>query len=526
MCVLLALPAGAWGAPAEPFDFELAPRGSEAAAAGAGVRSRPLRTPRAFNLVGLRWRGRGAPRIALRVRGARGWSRWQAVGSHAAGSSDPLWVGTASAVQYRLSRPVAGLRLHFVNVASQLRRVRGEAAQDAQPAVVGRAEWGASACPPRAAPDYGAVKSVHVHHTISLNDYSPAEAPGIVLAVCRYHRNSNGWNDIGYNALVDKYGVLYEGRAGGLDQPVIGAQAQGFNAQTAGIASIADHTTVGAAPETLNALAAYIRWKLQIHGQPLFGPVTLTSAGGSASRYPAGRRVALERVIGHRDTGLTACPGELLYAQLGELRTLVASGVPALPTTFTRLSATLADFKVGYRDPVPVTGLLTGPGGALAGETVEVQVNGDGAWKTVATTTTVADGALATELRPRKRLYVRLRYLGRAGLRRASSARLLLHVRPLIQLRRPAAKGRPDTRVVVRGRVAPRKRALRLVLQQRVRGRWRKVGDRSVRVRRGRFATSFVPAFAARYRYAVIAPNDEHTDRGSTGWLSLSTSPA
>ena len=128
--------------------------------------------------------------------------------------------------------------------------------------MVSRAAWGADKCRPRAKPSYGTVRAAYVHHTVSLNDYTPEEAPGIVLAICRYHRNSNGWNDIGYQALVDKYGVLYEGRAGGLDKPVLGAHAQGYNAQATGIASIGDNTAVGLSDTALDSLADYIRWKL------------------------------------------------------------------------------------------------------------------------------------------------------------------------------------------------------------------------------------------------------------------------
>ena len=366
------------------------------------------------------------------------------------------------------------------------------------------------------------MKAVHVHHTVSLNDYAPADGPAIVLAICRFHRNSNGWDDIGYNALVDKYGVLYEGRAGGLDQPVIGAQAQGFNAETAGIASIADHTSVGATPETLDALARYIRWKLQVHAQPLSGPVELRSSGGSATKYPAGARVTVERVIGHRDTGKTACPGELLYAQLDDLRAMVASGVATVPGAAARLSATLADYRVDFGEAVPVTGLLSGPDGVpLPGEQVELQVSADGRWTTSRRVLSAADGTFATELKPRKRMYVRLRYPGRAELRGAFSTRLLLRLRPVIALQSPPRRAAAGTRVPVQGSVGPRKGVVYLVLQQEVGGRYRRVGATAVRVRRGRFRTSFVPAFRDRYRYSVVAKPDDDTDRGTTGWLPL-----
>ena len=537
LCALLTLPAAASGQGRGPFDFELPARSDQAHAASGSAASEMLNTPRRFNLVGLRWRGRAAPAIRLRVRRAGGkWSRWQEVEAHSdhnpdrrrgepvASASDPLWVGSADAVQYRISRRVEGLRLHFVNVASELRGAR--AAQDPQPPMVSRKDWGAAKCRPREAPDYGSVKAVHVHHTVSLNDYAPEDGPAIVLSVCRYHRNSNGWNDIGYNALVDKYGVLYEGRAGGLDQAVVGAQAQGFNSETAGIASIGDHTSVGATPETLSALASYIRWKLGVHGQPLAGPVTLRSSGGPLTKYPAGSRVTLERVIGHRDTGRTACPGALLYAQLDELRSMVATGVGAIPTFATRLSGTLADFSVDYGEVVPVTGLLLGPdGGPLVNEAVEVQTNGTGVWKTASVTATAPDGTFAAELRPRRRVYVRLRYPGRAELRRATSSRLLLHLRPVIALREPVTSSVPQARVPVSGTIAPRKRFVTLVLQQRIRGRYRKVGASAARVRRGRFSTSFVPAFSAKYRYAVISVNDADTDRASTGWQPLRVRP-
>jgi N-acetylmuramoyl-L-alanine amidase len=532
----MLLPVSASAAP-RAVDFELAPRGGAVAtASSASVRSRPLRTPQRFNLVGMRWRGWATPEIELRVRRRGRWSRWEHLevqgadnpdpgrGERTVAASSPLWVGTASAVQYRMSRSVPGLRLHFVRVAE--RPIVARSAQAQQPAVVPRAGWGAGACPPRRAPQFGEVKAVHVHHTVSLNDYSPAEAPAMVLAICRYHRNSNGWDDIGYNALVDKYGVLYEGRAGGLDQAVVGAQAQGFNTQTAGIASIGDHTVAGASPQELDAIASYIRWKLPVHLQPVSGPVAVTSTGGSLTRYPTGARVTLQRVIGHRDTGNTACPGNALYAQLPELRSRVETGALQPVSAFsTRLSAALGDAAVDFGESVLVSGsLLGGDGTPIAGESVDLQVSPDRRWHIARRVTTAPDGTFATELRPRLRMYVRTRFRGSGGFRGSGSTRVLLRLRPLITIDRPPTRAKVFSTVPISGRVAPRKRVLRLVVQRQVGSGWRKVGARTVLAGRGLFSTSFVPGSVGRFRFYVAAKSDDDTDRGSSLPSELSVS--
>ena len=509
LCVLALAPSAL---AARTADFERAAPDRAAATIVA---------PRAFNLVGLQWSGRATPDAEIRVRRGSRWSRWQHLGVHGKGGSDPVWVGRARTVQYRLSRRVPELRLHFVSVGKPRVRARASQTTDTPFPYVPREDWGAGQCPPRAAPDYGEVKAVHVHHTVSLNDYTPAEAPQVVLAICRYHRNSNGWNDIGYNALVDKYGTIYEGRAGGLDQAVVGAQAQGFNSQTAGVANIGDYTAIGASDAALAATANYIRWKLSVHGQPLSGPVTVRSAGGSATRYPAGAQVTLDRVIGHRDTGKTACPGDALYAQLDDIRALVETGA-AFPSFSARVTAVLADYDADYREVVTVNGALAGPDGSpLAGHAVEVQVNSDNAWRTARQVTTGADGAFATDLKPGKRMYVRVRYPGTAEIRGAASQRLLLKLHPLVALTTAPASARRGQRLSVKGTVAPRKRIVNVVFQQQVRGRWRIVGRRAVRTTRGRFATSFVPAFRARYRYYAATRSDLDTDRGASRIVQL-----
>ena len=163
-----------------------------------------------------------------------------------------------------------------------------------------------------------------IHHTVNANDYTPEEAPSIVLGICRFHVYGNGWNDIGYNALVDRYGTLYEGRAGGLKRPVVGAQAQGFNSETTSIASIGDHTSEAPTPAAQRSIIQFLAWKMAIdRALPVNTTVQLTSGGGPDSRYPAGAVVTVPRILGHTTLGLTACPGGAMIPLIPQIQAAV-----------------------------------------------------------------------------------------------------------------------------------------------------------------------------------------------------------
>ena len=353
---------------------------------------------------------------------------------------------------------------------------------------------------------------------MTANGYTREEAPAAVLAMCRYHRNSNGWNDIGYNFLVDRFGTIYEGRAGGIDQPVIGAQAQGYNAQSTGIANIGTYTNAGQTPEALNAMAALIRWKLPIEGAPTAGTTTLTSAGGSSNRFPAGRQVTLQRVIGHRDTGSTACPGNALYAQLPELRALVGNLGPAGTATRLRAKVTARRATVPFGRQTGVTGRLTVGGAApLTPLPVEVQAFVGTRWKRVAATTADVNGAFAATIAPKRTRLLRARFVGSPQLRPGTSPRFTVKVKPVVTLSGIPVRSRAGAGTAFRGRVSPVKRYVWQVLQVRRRGRFRTVGAKRLRVKRdGTFRGRFVPAGSATYRFYVVAKPDRLTVRGAS----------
>ena len=125
------------------------------------------------------------------------------------------------------------------------------------PSVVSRAAWGANESIRCSEPTMtDPTKALTLHHTAGSNNYTQAEAAAQVRGIYQYHAQNLGWCDIGYNVLVDKFGTIYEGRYGGLENAVMGAHVGGFNSNTWGISAIGNYDKEEPSTEMLNSITS------------------------------------------------------------------------------------------------------------------------------------------------------------------------------------------------------------------------------------------------------------------------------
>jgi N-acetylmuramoyl-L-alanine amidase len=337
-----------------------------------------------FHLVGLHWQGSGD--VLFRTRSVTGrWSAWrhampepldlpdastsEALAARTWKLGNAYWVGASNAIRYRLRGSVERLRGHFVR--SEPKAVPARTTTIAgSPALTLRTAWGANERIRRAGPAYAEnVRFAVVHHTAGSNTYTRAQSAAIVRAIQLYHVRGNGWNDIGYNFLVDKYGQVFEGRHGGVERNVVGAHAEGFNRGSVGVALLGTYAGLRPSAAALTAIANLLSWRLDVaHVDPL---ARLSWISGGNARFPSGTPVPLAAVAGHRDTGPTSCPGTALYRQLPTIARKVAEiGLPKLydpvvagrPGELVRFSARLSTLRPWTVTVIDEAGTVVGTG--------------------------------------------------------------------------------------------------------------------------------------------------------------------
>jgi N-acetylmuramoyl-L-alanine amidase/Putative peptidoglycan binding domain len=148
---------------------------------------------------------------------------------------------------------------------------------------------------------------IFIHHTATANrtDVGPADLGVLARAIQTFHMR-NGWIDSGHHFLVNRGGLIAEGRHRSLETLRVGrsfiegAQCADYNDSSIGIENQGTYGKVNppaALLVSLRALCAYACLQYQL---------------------------APEHLYGHRDFGDTECPGDRLYALLPQLRAQVA----------------------------------------------------------------------------------------------------------------------------------------------------------------------------------------------------------
>jgi hypothetical protein len=363
--------------------------GPASATAGGGVRAaKPLKlaprvvcAPVAFTEVGVSWHQTGtAPQplsadIGSATGRAQPFTGTVRMADDASGdgpdpgspefhpglhSTEPLWTDTARCVRIALRLPagvtVSDLRLVFINTlgtafggppvltdlpmpgvgSSTTGASAGTSTVESapEPPIITRAQWGAN-------PKYincffgyaSSLKAVFIHHTDTPNGYSAGEVAGIIRGIYAYHTNVHGWCDIGYNFLVDRFGRIFEGRQGGIDQPVIPAAQRGFNTDATAVAAIGTFSTAVPSSAMMTGIEKVAAWRLAQANRYPTHHVMMQSAGGQGVRYPKGTWVRMSEISGHRNADYTACPGNALYARLPAIRTAAARLIHTGPGT-------------------------------------------------------------------------------------------------------------------------------------------------------------------------------------------------
>ena len=155
---------------------------------------------------------------------------------------------------------------------------------------------------------YTQVTHLIIHHSAGTNFSN--DWAGVVAAYFDYHVNTNGWQDIGYNWLIDPNGVLYEGRGGG--DNIQGAHMCGYNENTMGICMLGNFEVAQPTDTMMQAVKQLLGYKACKENIDPKGDGDITS-------YPG----HMFNISGHKDgcsPGYTSCPGKFLHEKLTQIR--------------------------------------------------------------------------------------------------------------------------------------------------------------------------------------------------------------
>lgn len=190
------------------------------------------------------------------------------------------------------------------------------------------------------------VRTLVVHHTVDANTYGPDDVVTLLRRIHAFHTGpQKRWPDVAYNFFVDRYGRVWEGRAGSLAGPVAGDATGGSQGFDQKCAFVGDHRSEPPTPEAAGAMADLLELLADRHGLDTAPGATTTFESRGSNLHPAGATVTVGTITGHRTVSRTACPGDAGMALVTDVLpgAVSARRQPASSTTTTPVATTSAE---------------------------------------------------------------------------------------------------------------------------------------------------------------------------------------
>lgn len=183
-------------------------------------------------------------------------------------------------------------------------------------AIAPRSAWGAKLPPKPGLRAERSVKFLLVHHTAASNSYRQTQVAQQIQSIYQFHTNSKKWADVCYNFFVDRFGGVWEGRAGSLAGPIEADATGGSQGFAQLVCLLGNFETTQPPAAMINSCAKVLGWlafryRIDLNQDR---PVEIVSRG--SNKWKAGTKVNARPISGHRDMSATLCPGKFVYPRL------------------------------------------------------------------------------------------------------------------------------------------------------------------------------------------------------------------
>jgi hypothetical protein len=195
------------------------------------------------------------------------------------------------------------------------------------PIIIPRSGWGADETKRTSDRTFAPIQKLIVHHSATPLTADPTAD---IRTIYKFHIEGRDWADIAYNFVIDQNGRIYEGRwardyaegevhsgesTDGLG--VVGAHTLNFNTGSCGVMLLGDWSKTPPSDASVIAVMRVLAWKAGQKGIDVGASDQFTNFTGETSIFP--------NITGHRDLGVTECPGNEFYSKLAGMRGGVAA---------------------------------------------------------------------------------------------------------------------------------------------------------------------------------------------------------